>query len=279
MNSKKLLTILLVLSVTLVSCVSTGGAPKSVELIGDPSVELTDAEIYNVNPKVVRPGTLMSVSGAGFGENPGVINLGGVDITTYLGWSDSTIWFRVPEGIEQDAELMVGYEYAEELILTAPEDSITVKWVIDMVGTQAMVDKRYTQFDLPEPPKMTAPLHVKGQWFKGGETYGMKDEGWDGGSRQVMYNIPGTDLWEVEAVFTPEAVESYGRSMMAFAVEDGDDEFRNLSTFESDFAFIVKKKWASGMGLSNDPAVKISEENRSFDAASRTIIVQYPIPQ
>ncbi|MBN2618652.1 MAG: hypothetical protein JXR64_10135 [Spirochaetales bacterium] len=259
----------LILSLITMSCVSTKSETQS-SLIADPTVDLSNAEIYNVNPKVVKEGTLMSISGAGFGNNPGVVNIGGVDVTEYLGWDDNFIWFNVPKGIQQEAEVQVGYEFSDSLIITAPENSVTVKWIIDANKTQDIIDNTFTKYGLNKAPQLKAPLHVKGQWSKGDETYGLKDEGWDGGSRQVMFNIPGTSQWVMEAVFTPEAIDSFGKSMMLFAIEDREDELRNLSQFESDYAFIIKKTWAASLGLSNDPGVKINKENS-------LITIQFPV--
>ncbi len=274
-KSIKLVVISLLVSIFLFSCASTPKVTNTV-ITGDSAVDLSSAEIYGVNPTVVLPGTLMSITGAGFGVDAGIINIGGIDVTTYLDWQDEVIWFRVPEGMADDAEIQVGYEIAESFITKAPADSITVEWTVDAAATQEMVNVRYTQFELDEAPKWMAPLHVKGQWSKSEGTYGLQDEGWDGGSRMIMYNVPNTDTWVLESVYSPEAFESFGSSAMAFAIEDGDDEFRNLSSFESDFAFILKKKWASSLGLSNDPAVKINEEHRAFDPETRTIKMKYP---
>jgi len=272
----QLVVLSLLITTLLFSCASTPKVVKTT-IIGDSAVDLSAAEIYSVSPTVVLPGTLMSITGAGFGEDAGIINIGGVDVTTFLGWEDDVIWFRVPEGIADDAEIQVGYEYAEPYITTAPEGSITVKWIIDAAATQEMVNVKYTQYKLDKAPKWVAPLHIKGQWSKSEGTYGLKDDGWDGGSRQLMYNIPGTDTWITEAVFTPEAMNSFAKTSMKFAVEDGDDEFRNLSSFESDFAYIIKSRWAGELGLSGDPAFKIDEENKNFDPETRTITVKYPI--
>lgn len=272
----KLVVLSLLLSVLLLSCAST---PKSVNTVitGDAAVDLSSAEIYGVSPTIVLPGTLMSITGAGFGEDAGIINIGGVDVTTFLGWGDEVIWFRVPAGITDDAEVQVGYEIAESFISLAPADSITVEWKIDVAAIQEMVNVKYTQFDLDKAPNWTAPFHVKGQWSKSEGTYGLKDDGWDGGSRQLMFNIPGTETWITEAIFTQEAITSFAKTKLAFAIEDGDDEFRNLSSFESDFAFMIKKRWAGELGLSNDPAVMIDENHADFNADTRTITVQYPL--
>lgn len=272
----KLVVVSLLISTLLFSCAST---PKLVyaAITGDSTVDLSSAEIYGVAPTVVLPGTLMSVTGTGFGVDAGIVNIGGVDVTTYLAWEDDVIWFKVPEGISDDAEVQVGYEIAESFITTAPEGSITVEWKLDATAIQEMFNQSYTMYGLDSAPPWTAPFHIKGQWSKSEGTYGLKDDGWDGGSRQRMYNFPGTETWIMEAVFTPEAITSFAKSNMNFAVEDGEDEFRNLSSYESDFSYMIKKAWAGALGFSNDPAVKISEENTDFNTETRTIKLQFPV--
>ncbi|OQY36492.1 MAG: hypothetical protein B6229_09925 [Spirochaetaceae bacterium 4572_7] len=271
---KFLVVFSIIFSSLFLSCVS---GPKLTELSGDINVDLSAAEIYSVNPTTVLPGTMMYIAGSGFGDIPGVINIGGIDVTTFLEWTDDVIWFRAPEGLTPDSEVQVGYEIAESFITPAPEGSITVKWILDAGKFQADANEKFTKYGLEVAPVWMAPLYIKGEWSKSAETYGLKDAGWDGGSRQNMLNVAGTDIWMSEAIFTPEAMDTFDNMAMKFAFEDGDNETRNLSPYESDIACMLKKEWAAAIGASGDPITRMSEENTLFDADSRSITIEFPL--
>jgi hypothetical protein len=224
----------------------------------------------------------VSIKGEGFGDIPGLIYLNGVALDQFFGWDDSTIWFRVPEEVDEQIEVQVGTSIAEDYLYLAPEGSLTVRWVVDADALQMMADEKYGDYGLDFGPAWMYPLFLKGQWVKSGDAFGAKSAGWDTGSKTIMWNQPESNLWISETVFTPENQESYEPGIMLFAFEDGDDETRNLSPFESDIAFIIKKEWAlvdPYSDVSSDPGVRVGMRSRFYDEKTNTVVLNFPVVQ
>ncbi|MFP4365029.1 MAG: hypothetical protein ACLFR1_14300 [Spirochaetia bacterium] len=242
--------------------------------------DLSGASINWLYPLNVLPGTLFLIEGEGFGEVPGEISLGGTAITEFLSWEDRAIFFRIPEDFEEEAQVTVGPAVSEETVSLAPENSITVRWTIDAEAAQETCNTRFAEFGLDNPPEFVFPLFIKGQWTKSGDSFGNYNQGWDTGSRRRMYHLPDSNIWKSECVFTPENIESFGSRAMLFAFEDDNIEDRNLSSYESDAAFILKIDFAESdrfTSVSSDPAVSVSPESPLFHSGSDTVRVEYPV--
>lgn len=247
---------------------------------GTPEADLSAAEVYGMYPLNVLPGTMVSIKGEGFGDVPGLIYLNGQPVNEFFGWDDSTIWFRVPEEPADQIEVQVGTSIAEDFLYLAPEGSLTVRWTVDAAAVQEFADANYGDFGLDFAPEWMEPLYLKGQWVKSGESFGAKSAGWDTGSKTIMWNMPETNTWISETVFTPENQDSFKPGVMLFAFEDGDDETRNLSAFESDMAFILKQEWAAADpygDVSSDPAVRIGDSSQFYDEKTNTIELTFPV--
>jgi hypothetical protein len=258
------------------SCASVD--KPSLKAVAD--ADLSASEIYGLYPLNVLPGTMVSVRGEGFGDIPGPISVGGVVVEKFFGWDDTTIWFAVPEEMPDEAEVIVGNSVSEQFLYYAPEDSLTLRVVVDADAVQLIADTMYEDYGLTEAPFWTYPLFMKGQWIKSGEAFGMKSGSWDTGSKTIMWNRPGTNIWILETVFTPENVDSFKPGIMLFAFEDGNDEERNLSPYESDTSFILKKEWAMAdewTDVSSDPGVRIRDNDMHFDEKTRTITITFPV--
>lgn len=267
--------VLIATAVALAACASGG----SDLIIGSPDANVGTAEISSVYPRNVMPGTLVSISGVGFGPDAGVVYINGQGFNEFYHWSDEAIFFPFPAIEGEEFEIQVGFSIAEEFIYRAPEGSITVEWVVDAAAVEEIANASYVDDGLSAAPGWTPPLYIKGQWLKSGPGFGNKSGGWDNGSRTVMLNLPGTSLWVSETVFTPENMDSFKPGIMLFAFEDGDNETRNLSPFESDIAFVLKRAWAQTdpfNDVSSDPGVRISDTNPLYDAESGRITVTFP---
>ncbi|MBN2658633.1 MAG: hypothetical protein JXR86_16375 [Spirochaetales bacterium] len=249
---------------------------------GSADTDMSAAEIYSMYPLNVLPGTLVSISGDGFGDTAGIIYIDGIGIDEFYGWDNNTIWVKVPETESSEMEVQAGMSVAEDLLYRAPEGSITVRWVVDADALQAVADATFDKYKLDFAPMWKFPLHIKGEWVKSGDGFGNKSGSWDGGSRRLMWNQPETGLWISEVVFTPENMESYKPGVMKFAFEDSEDEARNIATFESDMAFILKKEWAKAdpfTDISSDPAVRVGTTSRFYNERNNTIQISYPVAE
>jgi hypothetical protein len=269
---------LLIVAMLLSSC----GGDRRFIVKGSAEVDLSGAEVYGLYPLNVLPGTLVSIKGEGFGSEPGLIYLNGVGLDEFYGWDDATIWFRVPEEVEEQIEVQVGTSIAEDYLYLAPEGSITLKWVVDADGVQELSDSVYEEYGLDFAPAWSYPLYVKGQWVKSGDAFGAKSAGWDTGSRTIMWNQPESNIWISETVFTPENQDSFKPGIMLFAFEDGDNETRNLSPYESDIAFIIKNQWAladSFGDVSSDPGVRVGANSGLYDEKSNTVVLNFPVEE
>ncbi len=269
----------LLLAVLLLS--SCGGMNQYV-ITGTPDADLSGAEVYGLYPLNVLPGTLVSIKGEGFGDTPGLIYLNGVALDRFFGWDDQTIWFRVPEEVDEQIEVQVGTSIAEDYLYLAPEGSITVRWVVDADAVQMIADNEFTTYGLDFAPAWMYPVFLKGQWVKSGDAFGAKSAGWDTGSKTIMWNQPESNIWISEAVFTPENQDSFKPGVMLFAFEDGDDETRNLSAFESDIAFVLKNQWAMNDpfgDVSSDPAVRVGANSRFYDEKTNTVVITFPVEE
>ena len=233
-------------------------------ITGSADADLSAAEIHALYPLTVLPGTLVSVKGSGFGDFPGLIYLNGEGLDQFFGWDDSTIWFRVPGETDEYIEVQVGRSVADDRLSLAPDGSVTLCWTVDASAVQEFADDNYDDYGLDFAPEWQYPLYVKGQWIKSAGNFGMKSDSWDTGSRTIMWNKPDSNLWISETVFTPENQESFLPRMMLFAFEDGNNATRNLSTFESDIAYILKREWASKDPHANvltDPGASVGDHS------------------
>lgn len=260
-----------------------GVAEDPVVIKGSASVDLTSAEITRISPLVVLPGTLVGVEGSGFGTKAGVVKIGNLTITDFLGWEDGAVFFRIPsEGLTGPSELQLGTAYSEDVLTPAPAGSITIRWTVDLPKLNAVVAKDWKGvYNAPALPKFDPPLYVKGEWVKSGEIYGYSAIGsWDGGSRVRMLKDKSGTKWFAEIVLNPSSIESYGNKVMKFAFEDNNVDNRDLSAYESDYTFILKKDWAKTdqfPTINSDPGVTPSPKDKLFDAKTNTINSVYPV--
>lgn len=241
-------------------------------------VVLPNVQISQVYPLAVKPGTLMSLSGMGFGNIPSVIKIGKINVSEFLSWSDNVIWFYVPEGVaENDVVNVGGVEGAFNLRIVT-DSAIKVVWEIDAAKSQEMINAMYPAYELDEAPKLAFPLYLKGQWGKKNTGFADYASNWDGSTRTPMFNLPGTDIWKSECWFTEENFALFKKKMMFFALEDNNVESRKLSAFESDAAFIIKKEWGSSDDIGDsdtDPGLIVSKKYTKYNEATQIIYVNY----
>jgi hypothetical protein len=241
--------------------------------------ELKNASIDSIYPSIVLPGTLLVVTGAGFGKTPAPVSIGGAAVTDFVSWDDSTVAFRIPEGVKSGDTVKIGGAVSPASVDLAPKGSIRVVWLLDAARAQALIDKNYTNYNITSSPKLTPPLSIKGQWQKTVGNVGQYDQGWAGGAKVPMAKLPGGDVWCSECVFTPEAQASMENKPMLFAFEDENVGDRTVSGFESDPAAIIKQEWAkvsSTPEITSDPGVMVSAASKAFVAASNAIILSFP---
>lgn len=89
-------------------------------------------------------------------------------------------------------------------------------------------------------------------------------------------------IWYAEVVLTPENIATFGIKLLKFAFEDGENDSRALSPFESDYTFILKRDWAktdSYAAVILDPAVTPSKKDALFDEKTSTINLVYPVTE
>lgn len=253
---------------------------KETYIKGDVKADLTGAEINGVYPLQLREGALMSVSGTGFGDKAGAIKVGSVEVTEFLKWEDEVIWFRVPKNVKDADTVTIGDSISEQQIKIVSESAIRVVWQIDAKKAQEIINKNYDAYNAEESPVIEFPLYVKGQWSKKNETFGTYAGNWDGGSRTVMYNVAGTDVWESECYFTEENFENSEEKIVYFAIEDSNKDKRKLSAFESDAALIIKKEWGAADKIDasdNDPGFKVSIQDVNYNKENNTVYVVFPV--
>jgi hypothetical protein len=293
LHNKKAITFLALLLIA-ATAVFAGGKVEERALEGSASVDLSNAEIIKIYPLNVLPNTLVAVEGEGFGSTPGVITVNGVTISTFVGWDDEAIHFRIPASAVADGALIeVGDSISEQELLEAPAGSVTVQFQVDTAKVAAATTTALREDQVARlvnnPPIFTAPLHFKGEWYKSGEYFGNREAAWDGGSKVRMVQAKNLDVWIGETVMTAENVESFllprrtdRYRPVKFAFEDGNDEERNLVEFESDWAFVLKKDFALTDTFStvhSDPAFNPSTtDNDWYNAEDNTIYAAYPVP-
>lgn len=241
------------------------------------------AQIEKVNPLNVVPGTLIAVEGSGFGNTPRAIRVGNQTITTFIGWEDTAIFFRIPQAPQPGDRVIVGSATSPFPLQPAPEGSIRVQWTIDVSRVTDAALKPEERARLTGPLTFTPPLYIKGEWIKtNAASYGNREAAWDGGSRYRMVNASGT-FWIAEAVFTPQNLATFrlpnGRPRpMKFAFEDG-NLTRNLIEFESDWAYALKKQFAATdlfESIHSDPAIELTTEFRWFSREDNKIYAPFP---
>lgn len=282
MKFAKILTLSLAFSLAGVSLFAAGKAEDPAVIKGSSAVEIAAAEITKVSPLNVLPGTLVSIEGLGFGNKAGSIRVGSAEITEFLSWEDTCIFFRVPKGgISGPSEIRVGNAYAEDTLKPAPTGSLTVMWTVDLAALQKVVDAEWkTVYNAPAKPVFTSPMFVKGEWVKNGENYGSASSSWDGGSKVRMLRDKSGSKWFAEVVFTPDNISSFGVKAMKFAFEDGNNEERDLVPYESNIMFILKKDWAKTdffTTVNSDPALSPSAKDKLYNKDANTIFVSYPV--
>lgn len=274
---KRMLLVLLI--VILGACGGTQKKETVPTLTADPKADLSTARIDTIYPLTLMPGTLVSVSGSGFGTVPGIVKIGDLKITRFLGWSDGQIWFRLPGPIAPGAPMEIGKDMSKIGLNPAPKGSFRLIWYVDLKAAQKHINTMYKEYGLDTPATFKPPLHIKGQWKKSGSEFGNMEAGWDGGSRLLMFNIPKSSIWISECVFTPDNVKSFDEQLLLFAFEDGDSGTRNLSSFESDAAFILKKHWAQNDPygeVDSDPGVRIADIVKQLDSKQKSYRLSYP---
>ena len=255
-------------------------AMAAIALLMAASQAFAEAKIQQIYPQTVLPGTLFVVMGEGFGDTPGAVEIGDARIEQPLSWSDTAVWFRIPEGVKNGAKVKMAQAESAQAVTLAPEGSVTVRWQVDAAQAQAVANRDYTDYGLNAAPKLLLPLALKGQWVKSGDTFGNFESGWDGGSKVVMFDDPNSNFWFSECVFTPDNLKSFGESLLMFGFEDANTTDRNLSPFESDAAVTIKTSWAKHDAypdVDTDPAVKMSKDNPAYDAAANAIVVASPL--
>ncbi len=222
-------------------------------------IDLASARISSVYPQVVAPGLLVSISGRGFGETPGKIQVGDIVVDQFVSWDAKTIWFRMPEGVKDGDKIKVG-DVVSDPIRLAPAGSVKVVWRVNLDKAQATVKANAVRYKAPAATALQPPLFIKGQWIKSGPKAGNFEAAWDGGNRVPMcLEEPGTNIWVSEYLFTPANISTLpGTKTIHFALEDNNLKDRRLTMFESDAAFIIKKEWATDIAPGeSDPSVKI----------------------
>jgi hypothetical protein len=137
LHNKKAITFLALLLIA-ATAVFAGGKVEERALEGSASVDLSNAEIIKIYPLNVLPNTLVAVEGEGFGSTPGVITVNGVTISTFVGWDDEAIHFRIPASAVADGALIeVGDSISEQELLEAPAGSVTVQFQVDTAKVAA----------------------------------------------------------------------------------------------------------------------------------------------
>lgn len=278
---KKSLLLALFAAVSLPGALFAGGAYEDpVAIRTNQRLELTGAQITRIHPLAVRPGTLVSIEGQGFGTQAGPVQIGDTVLTEVLAWEPECIFFRVPSGgLSGPVEVRVGDTYSTDLLRPAPEGSITVTWVVQMSELTRRLPGLMQTYRVRTAPRLAPPLWIKGEWLKGSENFGHASPLWDGGSRVRMMRDRRGQKWVAELVLTPEAQSSFGVKAAKFAFEDNDLETRNLGPYESDLMFLLKKDWAVSdrfTNVSSDPAFVPNNTDVDYKADTRTILLVYP---
>lgn len=246
---------------------------------GNTKPELRSASIDSIYPSIVIPGTLLVVTGEGFGNTPAGASIGAVEITEFLAWENNTVAFRVPEGVKSGDTVKIGKSVSPASIDLAPKGSLRVIWLVDTAKLEDVFAKSFKEYNVTEAPALGLPLYLKGQWAKTVGNVGQYDQGWAGGAKVRMVKLPGGDVWTSECVYTPEAQLTMEGKPMLFAFEDVSEGDRTISGFESDAAAMLKLEWAkadSVTDVSSDPGVMISAASKDFVAASNAIILAFP---
>jgi len=293
LHQKKTIAILAFLVMT-TAVVFAGGKVEENAIQGSPSVNLSNAEIIKIYPLNVMPNTLVAVEGEGFGNTPGVIKVNGVTISTFTGWDDEAIHFRIPaNAVANGALIEVGSSISEQELMVAPAGTITVQFQVNTSKVAAGLANALRPDQISRlavnPPVFTPPLHFKGEWYKSGEFFGNREAAWDGGSKVRMVVAKDGVTWVGESTLTPDNVASFllprqtdRYRPVKFAFEDGNDDERNLVEFESDWAFVLKKDFAMTddfTTINSDPAFNPSiKDNKRYVADDKTIYVAYPVP-
>lgn len=282
MKLVKVLSLALAFTFAGTALFAEGKAEDPSPIKGSAAVEIAGAEITKVSPLNVLPGTLVSIEGVGFGAKAGSIKIGATEITEFLAWEDTCIFFRVPKsGISSASEIRVGNAYAEDTLKPAPAGSLTVMWTVDLAALDKVVSAEWkTVYNAPAKPVFTAPMYVKGEWVKNSENYGSASSSWDGGSKVRMLKDKSGSKWYAEAVFTPDNIASFGVKAMKFAFEDGNNEERDLVPYESNISFILKKDWAKTdffTTVNSDPALSPSTKDKLYNKDTNTIYASYPV--
>jgi hypothetical protein len=206
LHNKKAITILAMLLIA-ATAVFAGGKVEERAIAGSAAVDLSNAEIIKIYPLNVMENTLVAVEGEGFGDTAGTIKVNGVTISTFVGWDDNAIHFRIPASAVADGALVeVGDSISEQELMAAPAGSVIVQFQVDTSKVGAAVSNALRPDQIQRltanPPLFTPPMHFKGEWYKSGEYFGNREAAWDGGSKVRMVQAENLDIWLGETVLS-----------------------------------------------------------------------------
>lgn len=285
MFNKKSLFVL-ALGVSLVAGTWAAGRVEENALAAQAGAAPSGAVIEKVNPINVLPGTLVSVEGSGFGTVPRAIKVGNQTISTFLGWEDTAVFFRLPAAVSDGDVVQIGNAVAPDGFKPAPAGSITVQFTIDTSKVDTTSFNADQRAKLTGPLTFQRPLFVKGEWIKtNANSWGNREASWDGGSKYRMVQAKDPKFWIAEAVFTPANIDTFklpsgAPRVMKFAFEDGNDTQRNLVEFESDWAFALKKGWATTdlhTTIHSDPGIELRTTYQLYNRDANKIYAVFPV--